>query len=565
MFLEMVIEHLGPQNSNDQKLKFAPVSDRVLASVVDLALFWPVFSLVLSGLVRQMQYRYYASPDSLEFLALLVVLIVCYLGLSILVQAMCWSIIGATPGQLFFQIRILRTKDHKHLTLYSALLRAGLFWFEFLTFGVAWLEVFSHPERRTFHDRASESGVYTLKVIGGADAPSMMEQRLVKNLLTVVLSFCLLLVFAQTTSLYKRAVKGKFKESELVEQEALCADVSARDPVQRLDTALALFESDELDAECLQAEIDFAFWKQDSGEQSWASLAEAILSKHDQKMKDEYLKQTCEQDQGMACQISKWIESKEKPLTAIAKDSQAWFVLAANEYLKEGRHVDLADLMRNPPEEFDLKNYLEVRRLEAMIQSDKRIEAQGGYELIYDLISSDQQKQISQFFCSEQLIRKCTNHQNRYCEDFEKILMTGDTKSVQDRDLILLAEYKSCHLDSGLSVLELAKDVDPKSWLGKMILALVPNSKWSREKREMVFREIAFDKDRTSWVRARALTKLLETSTRFEDFEKGQELLTMSEVPFRSGLGEIYSVALERTGFLVRDKNQRMPASLEAQ
>lgn len=537
--------------------RMAPIADRLLSVAVDLALFSPLFSLCMATLLRRLQERYYSSPDSNEFWVLVGMIMFGTLGLAVFTQGMFWSIFGATPGQMFFQIRVVRKGSRVPLTLFSAWLRALLFWIECALIGIPFLEVFSHPDRRVFHDRACESEVITLKA-EGASAPHPVETRFVRAIFTAMVSLVMVWSFATFNHVYRQVKNGRYQEAKLGEEGYLCQEVPARDQGSRLDAAIAMFSVGELSSDCLTSEIEFAFWRGESDDQAWASLATAVLNSHDKALQAAYLQQACDKSkESVACGLADWIRlEKTGKLPKAASWTRSVLALAHDE--QGAKFEDWKKELDQLPADFDLPEFVESERLKLMWYQKKTAEARGGYEVIWDQLSSSSQKRLATTLCFSELTQDCSVKSYSYCRDLEKTLRKDPPAEVKPEWIVALAEEKSCRKATEPSLVEFVGDLDPESSWGRLVLAVLPESGWSESKRLDELRRIAFGDTSSAILQSRAIVRLLMGSKDPHDFEKAKTAMADRRLP---GAAEIQHLMLASKEKHKIELKERLPAS----
>lgn len=545
---------------NDSRL--APVSDRILSVIVDFSLFWPLFTLLLSSILKKLQYRYYAAPESAEFWILLAVTVFGFGALTVIAQALFWSVLGATPGQMFFQLRVRSVHTGKAPTLHAALLRGLLFMFEIVLLGIPFLEVFSHPRRRALHDRAIDTEVVTLKE-QGIQTPHRLEIHFIRSFFTMCLALGLVWSFATVSRFYASAVKGEYKETELTDAEYLCAEVPAREGSGgRLDAAMAMFLTGSLSLECLESETDFAFWKGEKEDQSWAALALAVAKSKDNAAKGAYLEQVCaKDDQGYACKLAKWWGSKEVEPAPANNVSWARLVMSVQRAEENGDIGTWKRELARVPSDFDLAEFLEVQKVKALWAEKKFEQAEGGYAVIWDQLSSRPQRELATRLCLSEITQDCSVKSYRYCQDLEASLKNSPQETVDADWLVALAEDKACRNAKDSEFLAYAKDLDPESDSSKLIMTLLPESGLSESTKLENLRSVAF-KSGNPALQTRALFHLLRTSRHLSDLEKSQKVLASEGLPYQSELHAVFMKSAASMGFKVGPtKADRVPAS----
>jgi uncharacterized RDD family membrane protein YckC len=294
------------------QLNVAGVSDRFTAAVFDFFILSPVVSLLLAGLLREIKTYLILDSHSPEASVIWVLFVAAGIFSTILLQSLFLYFWGATPGQRFLLLRVVSFPQEAPLTFSQCLLRSALGLCSFLFLGVPYLEVISHPLRRVFHERASDTIVISLKE-KLQYAPLAIEKRFVG--LWVRLSFALFIAAGVILAAreYLDAKRGLFARTADA-QKLFCSDIAAVEDEtspERLDRALALFLTDEVTADCLEKEADRALWDVTEDNKTWAYLAKGIVGS-DSKIQNEYFDKVCQtQDKVEACVIARYLGEDE--------------------------------------------------------------------------------------------------------------------------------------------------------------------------------------------------------------------------------------------------------------
>ena len=161
-----------------ERTAIAFIADRFLALVLDFLIMSPVVSLLLAGLMKKTKTYFLLDAQSPEgFVAGLLIFI---LGacIVILLQSVFMYYWQATPGQFFMQMRVISYPHYRQrLSFSQCVLRSFCFCASFLLLAIPFLEVLSHPLRRAFHERASDTMVITLKKVCDDAAKGDREKR----------------------------------------------------------------------------------------------------------------------------------------------------------------------------------------------------------------------------------------------------------------------------------------------------------------------------------------------------------------------------------------------------
>lgn len=567
----MVYHDLSDVNSDFKetaKSTFAPIQDRMLSVLVDFALFWPLFTLVLAGVLKQLQLRYYLAPDSVEFYLLLSVTVSGYLLMSILAQALFWSVLGATPGQMFFQIRIASSTTGQNPSLGMAVVRSVLFFLSFVALGFPFLEVFSHEKRKAWYDRAADTQVLTKKKVGLAK-PIFEEVRVVRALYALALSICLVFISSTMQSFYQRAMSADGRQTELLQQGSLCQEVADNSSHGRIDAALAQYLAGDLSEECLTSEVDFAFWKGSANDQAWASVAMANMKKKDKTLQKKYFNQAChEEASGEACQIAVW-QISAKHLSQIPSSLQeSW--TAAVLFLTELR--DFSDIQAWEqaldlfPAKENLSDFYQTEKIKSLSVQNFEEKTQGAYSVVWSQLGEHARRNLAADLCLQEISQDCSNRPYNFCHDLNLALKSNRESEVQEHWVMAMLEDRSCRGLTDPKLISFMNESGANSDMAKLISALVPNEKIDSERALGLLREVAFKKQDRGFLQSRALFHLLRKSEQLSDFIQARTFLDQTQDPYQANL---ISLASEKMARLFPDENQttesRMPASQESE
>ncbi len=341
----MVIPDLSAPQSNASTstkkiVPIAPVADRILALVLDFLILSPVISLVIAGLMRQMKTFFLIDANSQEGVVAIALVIAAVFFLTILLQTVFLFFWQATPGQLFVQMRVISfPHGQERLSLNQCLLRSTLWCGGFVALAIPYLEILSHPLRRAFHERASDTMVVTLKREFD-EGPYPLESRFIASWMRM--SFLFLILFGVLTffKTYHSLQAGLYKDKEpsdvVVCKETKSLQVS-RD--SRVDAAIALFLMDEISAECLQKEAETVLWQNPGESAEWAYLAKYLLTNG--KEQEAYLEQICATEDSLGCVLARHLDEDSKdvalnlvPSLESQKSWTAQFLVSEEKFLQ---------------------------------------------------------------------------------------------------------------------------------------------------------------------------------------------------------------------------------------
>ncbi|MCE3009352.1 MAG: RDD family protein [Pseudobdellovibrionaceae bacterium] len=411
---------LEDSKNSAHKYKIAPVNDRFIAFVIDLLVFTPLVGLFLAKLYGQLEVIYFLAPDSNEFWALFLVAACFSFVLVTLFQTLSLILIRATPGQWVAKIQIVPAHDtEKGLRFSQAFLRSFLWSLSLLSFGIAFLEVLSHPHRRAFHDRAADTWTITKKQTGDL-GPHWIETQFVRQFLLAGALLLTGLSIMGLGSYYRMALQGSFKEQELKEQNYLCQSVSAylEAGQSRIQKAAALFAAGEVVEECLESEADFVLWAPFHQEKDWAYLAKALMGLGDKEKQNLYFSKACEGNIGEACELSQFLRGIT---VAESGSSDLFYVLKATYELEQGSFEKLQKTLSYLQEQKGFDSFVSKSLFKATWMDRKNEEAIGFYKNGMIHWSESDRIDLSAWYCLNTRNISCSSDPIKACENLKNL------------------------------------------------------------------------------------------------------------------------------------------------
>lgn len=289
----------------------APLSDRLIALILDFLIISPLVSLFVAGFLKQTRTFFLLNSTAQEAMVAAGLLMGLIFFLVVLLQATFLFFWQATPGQLFLQLRVVSYPQAQgRLTLNQCFLRSFLWCAGFLVLALPFLEVASHPLRRAFHERASDTGVITLKERSD-EGPHPIESRFIASWMRM--SFLLLLLFLAIgfSQSYQSLMLGEYKE---MDSRAIASssckelkDMDFKGP-ERLDATLTLFLLEAVSSECLKKEADAVLWAQPEAREDLGYVAKYVLT--DGEEQNKYFEKICEDREGVSCLLVRYLSGE---------------------------------------------------------------------------------------------------------------------------------------------------------------------------------------------------------------------------------------------------------------
>jgi uncharacterized RDD family membrane protein YckC len=560
----------------DSPFRLAPVSDRFLAAGFDFAIFTPVIGLMLAPLFRRLELISLSAPQSTEFsvLSALSVFYICVLVILLQTLFLVWK--KATPGQIFFKLQIVDLRDSsKALGLGQCLLRSSLWTLQFFFGLLPFLEVFSEAQRRPLHDRAAGTIVVTRKNQGEA-SPHPFEAEMVRKIMAM--SFLILFFWGLlgVSHLYKMAMRGDFKRSELVAENYLCSEVSdslsnelAQSDVARLDKAVALYLAGEVEDDCVLAEADFALWSSSDEGNQWAYFAKGIAKKYDKDLAQSYFGKACESETlTAACELAK-IQSTlllmpaadvvhAESLSEETNMTETAQILLASEDFDQARYADAEKKFLALKDNQGFENYSKKGLIKSLWAQGKKEKAEGAFLSTLLQSSAETKEDISAWLCSEQMSEQCSQKSRQSC-DLLKEPYLKDLRPVE-KPLVALAllKEKDCRQSSDVEMGRFHSVFKDYPDILSYAKALSNEAGLSASERLDLLRDLSFRKSsvRPKALRVQAMQDLAEKSLRKSDIE-----LILGQLDQRKTKDMVWSKISEK--LKQRHLDERLPASIQ--
>jgi uncharacterized RDD family membrane protein YckC len=529
----MVIEDFSSHSSvvPSGNSKIAPVVDRVLAFIFDVIIFTPVFGFILSKIFQQLHRVYFLSPDSSEFSVLLVITVLFATMLAILFQTLCLLLWGATPGKVFFKIKVVSLNHPSaRVTFAQALLRSTIWCVEAFCLMLPWLEVLSQKHRRPLHDRAAETMVITQKKEGDF-GPHWLETQFVRQFLLA--SFLLFFVWTifSLGHYYKMAMQGDFRRADLDAHEALCPDVAAslQKGELRIDKALALYIAGQVSEDCLSAEAGFVMWAPENEDKPWAYLAQGFLLSYDPESQKDYFEKACESDKKDACVIANY-KMKKAPLSGETLTAN---VLRSEQSFEAGNYKEAMQVFEDLGRVSGFESYVQEGFVKIFWSQNQTQKAQGAYETIVHEMDFQHKQALAAWMCHEELDQDCSSDVRSACEDLKEDYLSDEQLPIRDSYVALaLLREKECRHSESIEYSRFHDLFEDRKDVLDFARAISQETTLSPTDRRNLLTQLAFRKEavRPSVIRNLAMQSLIEKSQSEKDLARVVEFLKTRKV-----------------------------------
>lgn len=545
----MVFDDLSFSNLRDSSegsnFKTAPVHDRLMASVFDMVLFAPVVSLLLFSLFQKIQLMAWVAPKSTEFSVYLLIAGIFVFFLSSLLHALFLLIWQATPGMKIMKLRVEAL--HGRITLSVALLRGFSWSFGVLLLGLPFLEILSHPQRRAFHDRVSDTQVVTLKQVADR-GPHPYEALFIRKVLILTSLTVLMWSISLIGKFYGMAVEGVFKEQELLESDYLCKDkgLESEKGYSRLEKAIALYWAGSLSADCLWTEADFALWKSGSENRAWAYLAKAIVEQDLDKRSD-YIKEVCTGDHSKVCEIAQAWDVGEVPNSS----HLLGHVLGLEKKIDLELPMNYEKDIRSLQQFSGMDSFATKARIVDLWQNGLRERAEGVFEGFGPLFSEKEKNQLLTFMCLKDRDESCSSRKSMYCDILSQRLEWKAEEPSKEATFAVIKDHV-CRNDQYVhrkfsSVFK--RDPILKDWVG----AVLPGSGKSIESRIHTLKNLAHQSGISDELRKQFLLSWLELSKNSDHLEGFVK--SLESFPSQGGKFEFLYVKALQNGLELKERD----------
>lgn len=363
------------------KIAIASTADRLVALLLDFLIFSPVVSLFVAGLIKKGKTYFILNPDSSEGIVSLVLIVLAVLFLISLMQATFLYFWQGTPGQLFLKLKVISYPEkNQRLTLNQCLVRSVAWSLSLIPIALPFLEVLSHPLRRCFHERASDTCVVTLKSLPDT-GPAPVESRFISSVLRLSFLFILLFCVHMYFRTYQDLASGSFRGATETAPE-YCKEMKSPDSfgASRLDAAVTLYLLDEISGECLAKEAEASLWGDSNANQELAYLAQYLLHQGDDQ--EQYLKKVCKNSSSQVCTLARFLGNKDESidLAKVTTPLLTTQMLLSDEKFAAGDITGTLQLLESLQKNKALKQGLEkryVRSIWALNESQKDMSPRG--------------------------------------------------------------------------------------------------------------------------------------------------------------------------------------------
>lgn len=538
---EKHFDSLMRASDRDLEVRLASPVRRFAAAIIDYSiLLWPFIFLFVSPLVRSTKEHLIIGDEGGSEAIMVLAWIIG--GIFVLVyQAFFLSFYGATPGKKIMGLKVVRIWDGESRPSFMSALGRTAFWLlSWLLLGFPFLSILSDSRRRSFHDRATDMIVVSVRRSQASAQPGLRDIVLVRALLWCFAAFVLVGLFAVGIYEFKNAEKSSTaslglktkKECKVVTDAYESWPKEKGETASRLSVAMALFAAGQLERSCLETEARNPFLEEN--EQSMAYLAKSFIHADNQELSDLYLEQVCNYDQKADdCVIAQVIEAMaddnyeavDQKFSQLSQDGRIYSkIWALRQYVREERFEDAADFMETLPDVKWLADFNIPNRVKVLWGMKKQNESRAAAVTAFDVLGKQEKLDLASWMCFEEASDSCEQNQVKSCAVFSRY-MQNDPQLVTEFQPAL-TQMKLAECEEGDGVKHLLSNEDMNSEV-KELATIVSKSN------ETELRELLIRTDAREEVREEAAIHLVDVSKDVADFELVQKMWSERE----GGLG----------------------------
>jgi len=428
----------------DRPLPLADPLNRFSALVVDIIILFPVISLLISGIKRRQEISEWLSNEFATGKFLLSYIIVIFLTV-LFYQTVSIALFGATPGKLFFNIRVVSIWDRTKPNWGSAFTR-GVYWcLGAMLLLFPHLAIIYHRQRRPIYDRLADTIVLGQERYS-VSPPDYRLSGVLKGILTGFYIFIIVSFISKVTSEPGDREVLPFGSTLFAKPQVdSCNVIETTLPkghrakkTNRLSQSLNLFAAGILEEDCLDKEADNELWNGKPSVQAYA--AKALAFNAEPSVYEKYQKKVCSMpnatDYCLLLKAKKYdgispptkLNAQYQKLTnSLYPDIQLW---ALQHWMRVNNFTKALGLIEKLELTSSLGPFLGLQKLKALWQIEEKETARLALFTFLPNVGHQTGLITSAWFCYEESLRECGPAQKRICDWFNDHL-----KQFQNKDL----------------------------------------------------------------------------------------------------------------------------------
>ncbi|MGZ3721981.1 MAG: RDD family protein [Bdellovibrionales bacterium] len=469
------VEFEAAPNSSAQNMA-RPV-DRLAAVIVDVfVLLVPIYILLSAPFKRWLTASFILGSEP-DFMSLLLIMVVMAVVLIVSYQATMHYYFGATLGKMLFELKVRSTFEDEKLTFSNCVGRAFVWIFECLCLCLPFLAVFTNRQRRTLHDRISDTCVVTGSG-SSALSPLPLERGLVRGFFGAAILFLFMIGSFQVHHFLdrmkaERGVTTAF-EKDLGECEVVTKNLPAQEEGEhaRLELAMSLYAAGLAERTCLESELEREMATQvPVGAVTY--LAQAFVNADDAEVSNSYLDQVCEDSPStvecaMSKVVSRWSDEDwgavETLLDGAPRGSGYLEVWAVRHHMKQAHYNQALAFLDSLSDHHELAEFSLVQRVKALFNSYMESEATAALAQALPSLSKEEGDDLGAWMCAQQLQNGCSALQKISCRDVPQTKETSEIDFEHSASALSRVMALECQAETGVDYLTFSEAVRDEDW-----------------------------------------------------------------------------------------------------
>jgi len=469
-----------PTNSQANVGNMARPVDRLAAVIVDIfVLLVPIFILLSAPFKRWMMASFILGNEP-DFISLVGVMTLMAVVLVVSYQASFHFFFGATLGKMLFDLKVKPAFGDERMTFMSCVGRSLVWILEFVCLGLPLLSVFTNSQRRTLHDRVSDTCVVSMNGTGTV-APHPVERGLVRGFVGSCLLFALLVAGVQVHQFFDKmklehnliaTFDHESGACEVVDKNIGDEEESTAKPHARLELAMSLYAAGLAERNCLEVELEREIATQ-TPVGGITYLAQAFVNADDAEVSNSYLDQVCEDTPAsvectMSKVVSRWSDEDwsavEDLLANATKGSGYLEVWAVRHHMKQAHYQEALAYLDELSDHRELSEFSLVQRVKAYFNSYQTNEAEAALASAIPALPKDDADDISAWVCAQALQNGCAALDKLPCREVPAPKEMGEIDF--EHSAVALAKVMSleCHGDDAVDYLTFSQAVKNEDW-----------------------------------------------------------------------------------------------------
>lgn len=279
--------------------KFKPtIFSRVLAFVIDYFIFAPVISFLTLMLFRQGLSLYKNYPQSDEAQLIFYYLIVGFVFLITLLQAIFITFWRGTPGQHVLKLEVEFHKKSSMVFLQAWFRQIG-FVASFFLLGLPFLSVLFDEDGRCFYDKMVDAKIISLvpnsnETKTGFKYYQDLDKKFWSSSMTTLSLFLIAISIILFWKSYSNILQSPIAYKKYLKHNPkICQDFADLNTTDRLRYKIAMNLVGTISDDCLNQEADFVLWRNFTTDQSLAYFAKFIAASDKSDLEAKYLYEAC--------------------------------------------------------------------------------------------------------------------------------------------------------------------------------------------------------------------------------------------------------------------------------